>query len=75
MKQLHSEAYHGDSPGSELETQTLANFMKSHKQKIKGYVSIHSFGQYILTPWGFTRKKPKNFPKLFQVIKKVSKGA
>lgn len=71
---IKSEAYHGPKPFSEKETSAMAKFIKKHKSHIKAFVTVHSFGQYILTPWGYTRTKPKNFPKLFKIIKKAVKS-
>jgi len=68
---MSSEAYHGPEPFSEKESQALKEFILDHKDHIKAYVTIHSFGQFILTPWGFTREKPKSWPKLSKVIKKT----
>ena len=68
---MNSEAYHGDNPFSEKESKAISQFILKHKSHIKAYVSVHSFGQFILTPWGYTKTKPKNFPKLFKIITKV----
>jgi len=68
---MNSEAYHGSKPFSEKETSAMAHFIRKHKAHIKAFVSVHSFGQYILTPWGYTRTKPKNFAKLAKIIKKA----
>ena len=68
---MSTEAYHGPKPFSEKESQALKEFILEHKDHIKAYVTIHAFGQFILTPWGFTREKPKSWPKLAKVIKKV----
>lgn len=49
-----SETFAGPTPFSEPETVALANFIRQHSSKIKIYLSFHSYGQYILFPYGHT---------------------
>ncbi|XP_069473436.1 carboxypeptidase O isoform X2 [Ambystoma mexicanum] len=55
-----SENFCGPSPASEPETQALVNFVKSRKSDILCYLTIHSFSQVILTPYGYTGKPSRN---------------
>ncbi|XP_076171820.1 carboxypeptidase B [Ptiloglossa arizonensis] len=59
-----SETYAGPKPFSERENQNLRDFILARKQQIKAYLTLHSYGQYILYPWGFTSKVPSNEPEL-----------
>lgn len=34
---------------------------------IQAYVSLHSYGQYILYPWGYDRKVPPDYSDLHRV--------
>uniref|UniRef100_A0A182PLQ5 Zinc carboxypeptidase A 1 n=1 Tax=Anopheles epiroticus TaxID=199890 RepID=A0A182PLQ5_9DIPT len=47
-----SDVYAGPAAGSEIETQHLMNYFISIKDKAKAYLSFHSYGQYILFPYG-----------------------
>lgn len=40
---------------SEPESKSLANTLSKHKDMIKLYISIHSYGNVILYPWGYTK--------------------
>ncbi|XP_076235108.1 carboxypeptidase B [Calliopsis andreniformis] len=55
-----SDTYAGPKPFSEPEMQHMRNFILARKGQIKAYLSFHSYGQYILYPWGFTSKLPSN---------------
>lgn len=48
-----SDLYAGPSAGSEIETQNVMNYFLRYKANIDFYLSFHSFGQYMLFPFGF----------------------
>ncbi|KAM4677640.1 carboxypeptidase A1-like [Discoglossus pictus] len=48
-----SETYRGRTAHSEPEVKAIVDFVKSHGQ-IKGFVSIHSYSQMLLFPYGYT---------------------
>jgi len=52
-----TETYRGSRPFSEPETKAIANFIlgKMQTQQIKMYLTIHSYGQYFLYPWGYEK--------------------
>ncbi|KNC97768.1 uncharacterized protein SPPG_06768 [Spizellomyces punctatus DAOM BR117] len=54
-----SETYNGPSAFSEPETKALSKFILSLPNRIAG-IDWHSYGQYILRPWGWTTTKSKN---------------
>ncbi|XP_074657947.1 carboxypeptidase B-like [Tubulanus polymorphus] len=64
-----SETYAGPSAMSEPETQAVANFIETNKQRIRMYLSFHSFGQYFLTPWGYGRVLPDDYKQLESLAK------
>lgn len=49
-----SETFAGPSAFSEPEALALADFLKLHTGEIKIYLSFHSYGQYIIFPYGHT---------------------
>uniref|UniRef100_A0A8B9TIH9 Carboxypeptidase A1 n=1 Tax=Anas platyrhynchos TaxID=8839 RepID=A0A8B9TIH9_ANAPL len=48
-----SETYHGPYANSEPEVEAIVNFVKNHGN-IKAFVSIHSYSQLLLYPYGYT---------------------
>ncbi|XP_073479649.1 carboxypeptidase A2-like [Aquarana catesbeiana] len=63
-----SEAYHGPSAESEVEAKSIANFIRSHG-KIKGFITIHSYSQLLLFPYGYKRTPPADYTELNTVGK------
>lgn len=49
--------YAGPSAASELETQALSQFVSIVGGQTKIYLSMHSYGQYIMFPYGHTKEK------------------
>ncbi|CAH8537389.1 unnamed protein product [Schistosoma turkestanicum] len=67
-----SDTYRGSKAASELETQSIIRKLNSLQKQIILYLSLHSFGQYILTPFGFSRYSyPPYYQKLMSMGKKV----
>ncbi|CAI2731199.1 unnamed protein product [Schistosoma spindalis] len=67
-----SDTYRGNEAASELETQSIIKKLNSLQKQIILYLSLHSFGQYILTPFGFSRYSyPPYYQKLMSMGKKV----
>lgn len=48
-----SEIYGGSGPFSEPETEAIRNYIQSLEKPISASLSFHSYGQYILFPWGY----------------------
>ncbi|KAK0073986.1 hypothetical protein PV325_008920 [Microctonus aethiopoides] len=59
-----SEIYAGPNAFSENETQALRDFVLANSNTIKVYLTLHSYGQYLLHPWGYTSDLPENEPVL-----------
>jgi len=55
-----SEIYCGPSPFSEPEESSLANYL-GNATNVQSYLDIHSYGQYWVTPWGWTPQKPVDY--------------
>jgi len=61
-----SESYGGSEAFSEPESKALADFMMKKKTQWKLYLTLHSFGQLFMAPYGYTSKKPSNFPNMME---------
>lgn len=68
------ETYGGRGAFSEPETQAIRNYITKTNEKAKwrAYVSFHSYGQYILYPWGYDRVVPADYPDLERIARKAS---
>lgn len=49
-----SETYRGKKGFSEPETFALKTTLEKIKKECKFYLTLHSYGQYLLYPWGYT---------------------
>ncbi|KAK9885358.1 hypothetical protein WA026_010854 [Henosepilachna vigintioctopunctata] len=66
------ETYRGSGPFSEPETAAIRNFISSQTAvPWKAYLSFHSYGQYILYPWGYDRTLPSDYTDLDRVGRKA----
>ncbi|XP_027729278.1 carboxypeptidase O [Vombatus ursinus] len=63
----------GTGPVSEPETKAISNFIEGKKDSILCYLTIHSNGQLILTPYGYTKKRPHNYAELIRIGQKTAK--
>lgn len=62
-----SNLYRGTHLLSEKEPQALVKYMTMTKNDVIVYLCLHSFGQTLSTPWGYTSEKPKDFDDLAKV--------
>lgn len=62
-----SETYHGPRAHSEPEVKAIVDFVNSHGN-IKAFISIHSYSQMLLYPYGYTRTPAKDQAELVQTI-------
>lgn len=67
-----SEIYAGSGPFSEPETKSMDDFMKSTAANFGGFISYHSYGEFILYPWGYDRVVPSDYLDLDAVGKKAA---
>ncbi|XP_029378548.1 carboxypeptidase A5 [Echeneis naucrates] len=65
-----SETYHGPSAHSESEVKSIVDFVKSHGN-LKAFLSIHSYSQMLLYPYGYTRTVAKDQAELHAVAEKA----
>lgn len=63
-----SETYAGPAPFSEPETQALSDFIGSLDHGINIFLAFHSYGHYILYPYGHTIESAENVENLVCAI-------
>ena len=56
-----SQIYDGRTPFSEPETRAVADFIGARNGTWKAFVTLHSYGQLWMAPYGYTTSKPDNF--------------
>jgi hypothetical protein len=68
-----TETYGGSGPFSEPETSAVRNFIQGNSAaNWKAYISFHSYGQYVLYPWGYDRVVPPDYKDLESVGRKIA---
>ncbi|XP_035422486.1 carboxypeptidase A1-like [Cygnus atratus] len=65
-----SETYRGPYADSEPEVEAIVNFVKNHGN-IKAFISIHSYSQLLLYPYGYTTTPVPDKEELHQVAKEA----
>ncbi|XP_054633588.1 carboxypeptidase A5 [Dunckerocampus dactyliophorus] len=65
-----SETYRGPRAHSESEVKSIVDFVKSHGN-IKAFVSIHSYSQMLLYPYGYTRTPVRDQAELHSLARKA----
>ncbi|XP_055974448.1 carboxypeptidase A1 [Sorex fumeus] len=63
-----TETYHGKAPNSESEVKSIVDFVQKHKA-IKAFISIHSYSQLLLYPYGYTKEPAPDHQELDQLAK------
>ncbi|XP_070001571.1 carboxypeptidase B isoform X1 [Penaeus vannamei] len=64
-----SEIYAGPSALSEPETMALADYMEAHRGRVKAYLTLHSYSQLFMYPFGHTLDLPEDWEELDRVAK------
>ncbi|KAI2668453.1 Carboxypeptidase B2 [Labeo rohita] len=64
--------YCGEYPESEPETQAVARFLRSHKDTVKLYLTIHSYSQMLLFPYSCSYDEIPNHNELLELVKEAS---
>ncbi|KAL4235386.1 Sodium-dependent noradrenaline transporter [Mactra antiquata] len=55
-----SDLFSGATPGSEPETANIVNYLMANGDLFDAYLTIHSYGQMWLYPWGYTSALPSD---------------
>ncbi|KAJ1062954.1 hypothetical protein K5549_004983 [Capra hircus] len=63
-----SETYHGPSPQSEPEVAAVVDFIMSHGN-VKALISIHSYSQMLMYPYGHSLEPVSNQEELYHLAK------
>ncbi|EUB53868.1 Carboxypeptidase A1 [Echinococcus granulosus] len=61
-----SETYHGSFANSEVEVKSIVDFVKNHGN-IKAFISIHSYSQLLLYPYGYKEEPASDQKELDQL--------
>jgi len=56
--------YPGPFPFSEPEANNTANYLFNNRQRIRAYLTFHSYSQLWLTPYGYTEDLPSDYEEL-----------
>ncbi|KAK4877366.1 hypothetical protein RN001_009872 [Aquatica leii] len=67
-----SDTYKGPYAFSEVEGRNVKSYIESNKQRIKLYLTFHSYGNYLLYPWGYTSALPENHVELQSIAEDVN---
>uniref|UniRef100_H3DAK6 Carboxypeptidase B2 (plasma) n=1 Tax=Tetraodon nigroviridis TaxID=99883 RepID=H3DAK6_TETNG len=67
-----SEIYCGAFPESEPETQSVAHFLRSHKDSVKLYITIHSYSQMLLFPYSCTSDEAENHNEMLEMVQEAA---
>ncbi|KAM9820269.1 carboxypeptidase B2 [Neosynchiropus ocellatus] len=67
-----SEIYCGGFPESEPESQAVANFLRSHKDSIALYLTIHAYSQMLLFPYSYTMEEAENHKDLLEMAREAA---
>ncbi|XP_066587843.1 carboxypeptidase B-like isoform X2 [Prorops nasuta] len=73
-KQPCREIFAGTAPFSEPETRAIRNFFEASAANFKAYLTFHSYGQYILYPWGYDRRVPPDYADLERVGRQAAQA-
>ncbi|XP_059172957.1 carboxypeptidase B-like [Physella acuta] len=68
-----SDIYPGTGPFSEPETANIRDLFESIYSNVVAYLSVHSYSQFLLVPWGYTEyvSRPANAAELDRVTLKM----
>lgn len=55
------DTYCGPFPESEPEVKAVAKFLRTHKKRVKAYISIHAYAQMLLYPYSYKYATIPNF--------------
>ncbi|XP_017027105.1 carboxypeptidase B1 isoform X1 [Drosophila kikkawai] len=61
---INRNTYKGDRPFSELETRAMRNILDRLSPNLLFFLSLHSYGQSIMYPWGYCRDAPQYWREL-----------
>nr|CAD7425783.1 unnamed protein product [Timema monikensis] len=66
--------YAGPKPFSEPEARALRNYVLSDAKRILLYVSLHSYGKFLMYPWSYTKQKTSDWRIMKTLAEKANKA-
>ncbi|XP_068619353.1 zinc carboxypeptidase A 1-like [Battus philenor] len=66
------DTYCGEHAFSERETSAMASFVRSKSDNLEYYLAFHSYGQFMILPYTFTKKHMDNFNDVHAMCKKAA---
>ncbi|KAK4016628.1 carboxypeptidase B [Daphnia magna] len=57
--------YNGGQPFTEPESRALRDAILTEANRTKSYLTVHSYGQHWLTPWGWTTELPADYDAMY----------
>ncbi|XP_037382702.1 carboxypeptidase B2 [Talpa occidentalis] len=69
-----SEVYCGLYPESEPEVKAVADFLRRNVNRVKAYISMHSYSQHILFPYSYSRVRSKDHEELSLLAREVAQA-
>nr|CAD7425757.1 unnamed protein product [Timema monikensis] len=64
------EDFSGPRAFSEPETRAMSEFILSRQLEIKVYLTVHSYSQMWLVPWGYKEEKPRDYYDMYTLAEK-----
>ncbi|XP_029161889.1 LOW QUALITY PROTEIN: zinc carboxypeptidase-like [Nylanderia fulva] len=62
-----SETHAGSAPFSDIETKSMSEYLKSIDDKFYAYISLHSYSQLLMFPYGHTTDHLENYDELYAI--------
>ncbi|KAH8293525.1 hypothetical protein KR054_001270, partial [Drosophila jambulina] len=59
--------YRGERPFDQPESQVLRDVLLHYSERLTWYLSLHSYGNYFLLPWGYTDDFPDHYQDMMSV--------
>ncbi len=59
-----SNNYRGPEPFSEPELVSFVDAIQPMRDRIVGHLDVHTFSQFVLSPWGYTREEPADIAEM-----------
>ncbi|KAI8439586.1 hypothetical protein MSG28_013313 [Choristoneura fumiferana] len=69
-----SETFRGRAAFSEPESKALADFITTSATNFSAYLTYHSYGQYLLYPWGYDNVVPPDYKEMDAVGKAMAQA-
>lgn len=65
------ETYAGSRAFSEPETTAVSDFIMDHRDRLQVYLTLHSYSQMWLIPWGYTKYRVRDYDDLMFMGRKA----